>query len=108
MSLVLRLARFGRKKRPFYRIVATDRQNRRDGSFAEVVGTYNPLTHPSTIVINEDRVKHYIANGAELTDRVKIFIKNKIPGFLEGIEDSRRNKIILQRKKRKERLATRS
>lgn len=67
----LRSQRFGSKKRPFYRIVATDSRNPRDGRFIEIVGTYNPLTEPATIKIDAEKVEKWINNGAKLSDTVK-------------------------------------
>jgi small subunit ribosomal protein S16 len=66
----IRLARFGRKKRPFYRIVATDSRKRRDSGWIEVIGHYNPLTDPKTIEIDMDRLNYWLSNGAQMTERV--------------------------------------
>ena len=66
----IRLARFGRKKRPFYRIVVTDSRKRRDSGWIEVVGYYNPLTDPKTIEMNMDRVNYWLSVGAQMSDRV--------------------------------------
>ena len=66
----IRLARFGRKKRPFYRIVVTDSRKRRDSGWIEVVGYYNPLTNPKTIEMNMDRVNYWLGVGAQMSDRV--------------------------------------
>jgi len=66
----IRLARFGRKKRPFYRIVVTDSRKRRDSGFIEVVGYYNPLTEPSTIKMDLDRVNYWLGVGAKMSERV--------------------------------------
>jgi small subunit ribosomal protein S16 len=66
----IRLARFGRKKRPFYRIVVTDSRKRRDSGFKEVVGYYNPLTEPSTVKMDLDRVNYWLSVGAKMSERV--------------------------------------
>jgi len=66
----IRLARFGRKKKPFYRIVATDSRRRRDSGWIEVIGYYNPLTDPKTIEIDMDRLNYWLSNGAQMTERV--------------------------------------
>src|SRR5215216_6360798 len=58
----LRLRRMGAKKRPSYRIVAADSRAPRDGRFIEIIGTYDPLTDPSTVKINEERAKHWLSN----------------------------------------------
>ena len=67
----LRSQRFGSKKKPFYRIVATDSRNPRDGRFIEIVGTYDPLTNPETVKIDVEKVEKWVSNGAKLTDTVK-------------------------------------
>ena len=77
MSLKIRLARGGSKKRPFYSIVVADSRNPRDGRFIEKVGTYNPLlakTDENRVQYNEERVKHWIGVGAKPTDRVARFL----------------------------------
>ena len=71
----LKLTRKGAKKRPFYRVIATDSRTRRDGPFLEILGTYNPLTHPSEIKINTDRAKYWLSNGAQPTPAVKKLLK---------------------------------
>ncbi|MDR1488395.1 MAG: 30S ribosomal protein S16 [Holosporales bacterium] len=73
MSLKVRLARGGAKKRPFYRIVVAERTAPRDGKFVERLGFYNPLlekNHKDRVVVAEDRIKYWISVGAQLTDRV--------------------------------------
>jgi len=69
--VVIRLARFGRKKRPFYRIVATDSRKRRDSGWIEVLGYYNPLTEPKTVKIDEERLNYWLSVGAKMSERVK-------------------------------------
>ena len=66
----IRLARFGRKKRPFYRIVVTDSRKRRDSGWIEIIGYYNPLTDPKTIEIKMDRLNYWLGVGAKMSDRV--------------------------------------
>jgi len=66
----VRLARFGRKKRPFYRIVVTDSRKRRDSGWIESIGYYNPLTDPKTIEIDMDRLNYWLGVGAQMSDRV--------------------------------------
>ena len=77
MALKMRLARGGSKKRPFYSIVITDVRSPRDGRFIEKIGTFNPLLpkdHAERIVLNEDRARHWLGNGAKPTDRVHRFL----------------------------------
>ena len=73
MSMNIRLARGGSKKRPHYSIVATDSRNPRDGRFLEKLGTYNPLLAKDSeerVRMDLDRVKHWLSQGAQPTDRI--------------------------------------
>ena len=77
MSLRIRLARGGAKKRPFYRIVVADSRMPRDGRFIERVGSYNPMlpkNHPDRVVLKEERVRHWLGVGALPSDRVSRFL----------------------------------
>jgi small subunit ribosomal protein S16 len=77
MSVKIRLARHGAKKRPFYRIVVADNKSPRDGKFLENVGTYNPLLDPAEVVLKQERIKYWIDQGAILTDTVKSLLKKE-------------------------------
>ena len=66
----IRLARYGRKKRPFYRIVVTDSRRRRDSGWIESIGYYNPITNPKEIEINMDKLNDWVNKGAQMSDRV--------------------------------------
>ncbi len=77
MAVKIRLARHGAKKRPFYRIVAADSENPRDGRFLERLGTYNPLQDPAQVDLNAERVKYWIDQGATPTDTVKAILKRE-------------------------------
>ena len=81
----LRSQRYGSKKNPFYRIVATDSRNPRDGRYIEVVGTYNPLTNPATIKFDSEKVMKWLKAGAKPTDTVKSLLTKEglIVKFLE-------------------------
>ena len=68
MAAKIRLARVGSKKNPIYRVVVADSRSPRDGKFIEIVGRYNPQTQPSTIEIDEAKVKDWISKGAQPTD----------------------------------------
>ena len=77
MAVKIRLARHGAKKRPFYRIVAADSESPRDGRFLEKLGTYNPLLDPVEVVLDADRVKYGIGQGAIPTDTVRSILKRE-------------------------------
>jgi small subunit ribosomal protein S16 len=77
MSLKIRLARGGAKKRPFYSIVVADSRSPRDGRFIEKLGTYNPMLdrgHADRVTLKEDRIKHWLGVGALPSDRVARFL----------------------------------
>jgi small subunit ribosomal protein S16 len=77
MALKIRLARGGTKKRPYYRIVVADVRSPRDGRFIEKVGSYNPLLpkdHDERVKLDNERIQHWMSNGAKPTDRVLRFL----------------------------------
>ena len=73
----LRLARVGSKKNPIYRIVAADERSPRDGRFLDIVGRYNPQTNPSTIELDESKVKDWLSKGVQPSDSVAKLLKAK-------------------------------
>jgi small subunit ribosomal protein S16 len=75
MSVRLRLTRVGSKKNPLWRLVVADQRSPRDGRFIETIGHYNPQTDPSTIVIDDERLRHWLSRGAEPTNTVKHLIR---------------------------------
>ena len=77
MSVKIRLARHGSKKRPYYRIVVADSEAPRDGKFLEIVGTYNPLVDPVKVTIEQDRVNYWMDKGVILSDTVKSILKKQ-------------------------------
>jgi small subunit ribosomal protein S16 len=77
MSVKIRLARHGAKKRPFYRIVVADSESPRDGRFLENVGTYNPLKDPAQITLKSERIQYWLNHGATPTDTVKSLLKKQ-------------------------------
>jgi small subunit ribosomal protein S16 len=74
MAVRIRLARMGRKKRPFYRIVVASSEARRDGRFLEVVGTYDPMQEPAAISIKHDKLQVWLDQGAQPTETVRTLI----------------------------------
>lgn len=77
MSVKIRLARHGAKKRPFYRIVAADSECPRDGKFLEKLGTYNPAKEPVEVTLKMERVKYWLDQGAIPTNTVKTILKQE-------------------------------
>lgn len=78
----LRLRRMGAKKKPTYRIVVADARAKRDGRFIEIVGQYYPLTEPSTIVLDNERARYWLSQGAQPTERVAKLLK------IQGVTDA--------------------
>jgi small subunit ribosomal protein S16 len=69
--LMIRLARFGARKQPYYRVVVIEKERARNGRPVEVVGTYNPRTNPATFDLKRERIEHWVSKGAQLSDRVR-------------------------------------
>ena len=90
MAVKLRLKRMGAKKRPFYRIVAADSRSPRDGRFIEVVGTYNPITEPAEVKVNEALALKWLQNGAIPTDTVRDLLRKQ--GVMEKFHNIRMTK----------------
>jgi small subunit ribosomal protein S16 len=84
MSVRLRLTRIGGRKDPVWRIVAADQRSKRDGRVIEILGHYNAQTDPSTIKVDEDKVKGWLARGAQPTDQVRKLLRT------QGIDPSAR------------------
>jgi small subunit ribosomal protein S16 len=77
MALRIRLARFGAKKRPYYRIVVTNSESPRDGRFLEIIGTYDPNQDPAAVTVKEDLLSQWVGKGATLTDTVASLLKKR-------------------------------
>jgi len=77
MSVKIRLARYGTKKRPYYRIVAASTDAPRDGRFLELLGTYDPLNDPATATLKQDRIKAWMDKGATPSATVKSILKKE-------------------------------
>jgi small subunit ribosomal protein S16 len=73
--LMIRLARFGSKKKPTYRVVVIEKDRARDSRAVEVVGTYNPVAQPTAVKLNHDRIAHWMKNGAQPSDTVARLLK---------------------------------
>ena len=86
----IRLKRMGAKKAPFYRIVVADSRSPRDGAFIETVGTYNPLTTPAEIKVDEELTLKWLNNGAQPTDTVRSLL-SKV-GIMEKFHNQKQGK----------------
>ena len=73
--LMIRLARFGAKKKPTYRVVVIEKERARDSSAIEVVGTYNPVARPAVVDLKRDRIEHWLKCGAKPSDTVARLLK---------------------------------
>ena len=87
MAVRIRLSRYGRKKMPFYRLVVADSRAPRDGSFIELLGTYNPMTDPAAVTINEERALYWLSVGAQPSDTARGLLKKQ--GVWEKFESSK-------------------
>ena len=88
----IRLRRIGLKGQPTYRLVASDKESPRDGRFLEILGFYNPRTQPATIHVKEDRVFHWMKNGALPTESVaQVF---KVSGTLERFDRFKKGEAV--------------
>ncbi len=86
----LRLQRFGSKKKPYYRVVAADSSMPRDGRFIEIIGTYNPITEPATVKIDEEKALKWLSEGAKPTDTVRNLFSKQ--GIMTKFHDSKFSK----------------
>lgn len=87
MSVKIRLKRMGSKKSPFYRIVVADSRSPRDGRIIEKIGTYNPLTEPATLNIEEDLAMKWLSNGAQPSDTVRNLLSSQ--GIMQKFHESK-------------------
>lgn len=78
MAVRIRLARYGTKNRPFYRLVAADSQAKRDGRFLEQLGTYDPLANPAEVHLKGDRIKYWLSVGATTSETVGHMLKKHL------------------------------
>ena len=87
MAVKIRLKRMGAKKSPFYRIVVADSRSPRDGRSIETVGTYNPLTKPATVKIDEEKALKWLTNGAKPSDTVRNLFSEQ--GIMEKFHNAK-------------------
>lgn len=90
MAVKLRLKRMGAKQRPFYRIVAADSRSPRDGRFLETVGTYNPITVPAEVKIDEEKAMYWLKNGAIPTETVRNLLSKE--GIMKKFAETKSGK----------------
>ena len=88
MAVKLRLTRMGKTKQPMYRVVATDSHTKRDGEYIELIGTYNPLTNPATINLDEEVALKWLNNGAIPSDTVKNILRDA--GIMKKYADNKK------------------
>ena len=77
MAVVIRLARHGAKKKPFYRIVVADGESPLDGKYLENVGTYDPLIDPAKVTLKTERIQYWMGQGAKPSDTVRSLLKKE-------------------------------
>lgn len=80
---MIRMARIGARKQPYYRVVVIDKERARNGRSVEVVGLYNPRTNPTTFDVKRDRIDYWVSKGAQLSDRVSRLL-SKSPAASTG------------------------
>jgi small subunit ribosomal protein S16 len=83
--LMIRLARFGARKQPYYRVVVIEKERARNGRPVEVVGTYNPRTDPATFDLKRDRIDYWVSKGAQLSDRVRKLVSAPAPAAAASV-----------------------
>lgn len=88
----IRLRRMGAKKRPSYRIVVAESSSPRDGKFIEIIGTYDPLTEPSTVRLNEERARHWLSVGAQPSETVRDILRRQNLVEDDALHTARHNK----------------
>jgi small subunit ribosomal protein S16 len=86
--LAIRLRRAGSKGRPFFRVVVTEAKSPREGRFVEVLGHYDPRTKPETLVVDRDRLAHWIRSGARPSDSVRTLVDRMPPAPVEPVAET--------------------
>ena len=82
---MIRLARFGARKQPYYRVVVIEKERARNGRPVEVVGTYNPRTNPATFDLKRERIERWVSKGAQLSDRVRKLLSLPAPAAAASV-----------------------
>ncbi|MFC4617319.1 30S ribosomal protein S16 [Camelliibacillus cellulosilyticus] len=90
MAVKIRLKRMGAKKRPFYRVVVADSRSPRDGRIIEQIGTYNPITEPAEVKIDEEKALDWMAKGAKPSDTVRNLFSHQ--GIMEKFHNTKNQK----------------
>ena len=90
MAVRIRLKRMGAHKKPYYRVVVSDSRSPRDGKFIEEIGTYNPLTQPAQVQIDEEKALKWLRNGAQASDTVRSLFSRT--GILKKFHESKLQK----------------
>ena len=104
MAVKLRLTRMGKTKQPTYRVVAIDSRTKRDGEYIELIGTYNPLTKPAIVKLDEKVALKWLGNGAIPSDTVKNLFKEA--GIMKKFADSKNKKTVKEEKEEKKETKT--
>jgi len=103
----IRLRRVGSKKKPSYRLVVVDARAPRDGAFINIIGYYNPLTDPETVVIDEDKARHWLEQGAQPTDTAaRLLAKAGIIEESEARKEKMKAGVVAEPKARKKKAKT--
>ena len=94
MAVRIRLSRQGRKKAPFYRLVVADSRSPRDGQFIELIGTYNPMTDPAAVAIDEDRALYWLSVGAQPSDTARKRLQHPHVHILHQVHSLDRKSVV--------------
>lgn len=81
---MIRLARVGARKQPYYRVVVIEKERARDGRSVEVVGTYNPRTNPASVDLKRERIEHWVGKGAKMSETVARIFQRHTPTSSES------------------------
>ena len=84
--LAIRLTRRGAKKAPFYRVVVTEKESKRDGRFVEILGHYDPCRNPAVVKLDRERINYWLEHGAQPSETVRRLLKNQPPTELPAEE----------------------